>query len=382
MIWLSHKGVRTVLFQSALVLLLVAVVYIAGVNIVRNLAAVGIHIDYGFLGRQAGFDVNESLIDYSAGDSYGRALWVGVLNTLALSAVCIVGATVLGTIMGMLRTSQNWLGSTLAYVYVEVMRNLPKLLILLTLYILTINQLPPVRQAIDIFGVFHLSNRAFYFPALVWQPQMRSVLIALALTLLSLLVYRRFVIHHQQKTGQRWPIFWPGLALFCLVWWLSSLLFNVHYIFEIPSLKGFDFAGGGRITVQFLVLALALSVYHGGQVAELVRGGIQSVSKGQEEAARSSGLTYLQVMRLVVLPQAVRVIIPSLGNQYLNITKNTSIGLAVGFSDLVSVMNTAINQTFRPIELMSIAALIYLSICLVVTLLINLYNRRVRLEKA
>ncbi|WP_157954390.1 amino acid ABC transporter permease [Saccharospirillum mangrovi] len=370
------------LFQSLLVLLLVAVVYIAGVNIVQNLAAVGIHIDYGFLGRQAGFDVNESLIDYDAGRSYGRALWVGVLNTLALSAVCIVGATVLGTVMGMLRTSQNWLGSTLAYVYVEVMRNLPKLLILLTLYILTINQLPPVRQAVDILGVFHLSNRAFYFPALIWQPHMHSVLIALLVTVLLLFVYRRFVIHHQQKTGQRWPIFWPGLALLCLVWWLSSLLFNVHYVFEIPRLQGFDFSGGGRISVQFLVLALALSVYHGGQVAELVRGGIQSVSKGQEEAARSSGLTYLQVMRLVVLPQALRVIIPSMGNQYLNITKNTSIGLAVGFSDLVSVMNTAINQTFRPIELMSIAALIYLSICLVVTLLINLYNRRMRLEKA
>lgn len=381
MILLSNKRVRTLVFQTLLVAVLLALAYLAGTNIVANLAAVGVHIDYGFLSREAGFDVNESLIAYSADQSYGRALLVGVLNTLALALVCIAGATLIGTLMGMLRTSQNWLGSSVAFVYVEVMRNLPKLLILLTLYILTINQLPQVRQAHSILGYFHISNRAFYFPTLHWQAEMASVLLVLVVTLAGLFCYRRFVVRHQQKTGRRWPVFLPAMVVLLSVGWLSSMLFKVHYVFDIPSLKGFDFVGGGRLSVQFLVLFFALSLYHGGQVAELVRGGIQSVSKGQEEAARASGLKYLQMMRLVVLPQALRVIIPSMGNQYLNITKNTSIGLAVGYSDLVSVMNTAVNQTFRPIELMSLASLMYLGICLVVTLLINIYNRRMRLEK-
>jgi len=382
MLRLSDKRTRTLLYQGLLIVFILVFFYIACINVTNNLAASGIHIDYGFLFNESGFDVNESVIEYSAQSSYLRALYVGFLNTILLSFACIVGATTLGVAFGVLRASQNWLGSSISFLYIELMRNLPKLLILLTLYILAINSLPHVREAFQFLGVFHLSNRALYFPTLIWQEHTSTVLYSCLAALVVTLFYRKYVRYIKDKTGRDLPFVWPSLLFISLVFIVSSTLLGVHYSFNIPILKGFDFAGGGQVSVQFFVLAFTLSVYHGGQVAELVRGGIQSISKGQEEAARAIGLSYLQTMRLVVLPQALRVIIPPIGNQYLNITKNTSIGLAVGYSDLVSVMNTSINQTFRPIELMAVSTLIYLAICLVVSVLINAYNNHTRLEKA
>jgi len=382
MLRLSDKRTRTLCYQGLLIVSILILGYVACVNINNNLAAAGIDIDYGFLLRESGFDVNESLIEYSSESSYLRALLAGLLNTVLLSVVCIVGATLLGVAFGVLRASQNWLGSSISFLYIELMRNLPKLLILLTLYILVINGLPHVREAYQFLGVFHISNRALYFPTLVWQESMTFVLLSCLAALFLTLMYRRYVRYYKDQTGEDLPLLWPSLLFISAVFFVVSMIFGVQYSFELPELQGFNFSGGGEISVQFFVLAFTLSIYHGGQVAELVRGGIQSISKGQEEAARAIGLSYLKTMRFVVLPQALRVIIPPIGNQYLNITKNTSIGLAVGFSDLVSVMNTSINQTFRPIELMSVATLIYLVICLIVSVLINAYNNRTRLEKA
>lgn len=382
MLRLSDKRTRTLLYQGLLIAFILVFFYIACVNVNNNLAAAGIHIDYGFLFSESGFDVNESLIEYSSESSYIRALLVGFLNTILLSFVCIVGATLLGVAFGVLRASQNWLGSSISFLYIELMRNLPKLLILLTLYIVGINSLPHVREAYQFFGVFHISNRALYFPTLIWQEHMNTVFLTCVAALVVVFLYRRYVRHYKDQTGQDLPFLWPSFLFVGFVFFLASMILGVNYSFDLPALQGFNFAGGGQVSVQFFVLAFTLSVYHGGQIAELVRGGIQSISKGQEEAARAIGLSYLQTMRLVVLPQALRVIIPPIGNQYLNITKNTSIGLAVGFSDLVSVMNTSINQTFRPIEMMSVATLIYLAICLVVSVLINAYNNHTRLEKA
>ena len=382
MLRLSEKRTRTLLYQGLLIAFILVFFYIACVNVNSNLAAAGIHIDYGFLFNESGFDVNESLIEYSSESSYIRALFVGFLNTVLLSFVCIVGATLLGVIFGVLRASQNWLGSSISFLYIELMRNLPKLLILLTLYILIINSLPHVREAYPFLGVFHISNRALYFPTLIWQEHTSTVLSIFLASLVVTYFYRRYVRYYKDQTGESLPFFWPSFLFIGFVVVLASTLLGVNYSFDVPALRGFNFSGGGQISVQFFVLAFTLSIYHGGQIAELVRGGIQSISKGQEEAARAIGLSYLQTMRLVVLPQALRIIIPPIGNQYLNITKNTSIGLAVGFSDLVSVMNTSINQTFRPIEMMSVATLIYLAICLVVSVLINAYNNHTRLEKA
>ena len=377
--WSANREKRSFVIQLTLAVVLIAISYIIVQNIHDNLAAVGIRIDFGFLSGEAGFDVNESLISYSATDSYARVLLVGLLNTLQLSVVCIVASTLIGVVMGIIRAGNNWLGSRLALAYVELLRNLPKLLILLAVFIIMVNRLPVVRNAWNIFDGIYISNRAFYFPTLIWTDNMRFVLVGLFLWLFAVIFWARYVHHHQDLTGQRLPIGLPAIGSLLAILLLVSGLFSIPYQFSIPVLKGFDFTGGGRLSVQFVALAITLSIYHGGQITELVRGGIQSVSKSQLEAAHALGLRPGQMTRLVILPQALRMIIPPMGNQYLNLIKNTSIALAIGYSDLVSVMSTSINQTFRPIELMSITMMTYLAISLVVTALLNWFNARTKI---
>ena len=379
MSWLANREKRSFAIQLVLAIILIAISYIIVQNVRHNLAAVGIKIDFGFLSGEAGFDVNESLIAYSASDSYARVLLVGLLNTLQLSAVCIVAATLIGVVMGIIRAGNNWLGSRLALAYVELFRNLPKLLILLAIFVIMVNRLPVVRNAWNIFDGVYISNRAFYFPTLIWADNMSFVLVAILFWFVAVIFWARHVHYHQNLTGQRLPVGWPAVGSLLLILLLVSALFNVPYQFSTPILKGFDFVGGGRLSVQFVALAITLSIYHGGQITELVRGGIQSVSKSQLEAAHALGLRPGQITRLVVLPQALRMIIPPMGNQYLNLIKNTSIALAIGYSDLVSVMSTSINQTFRPIELMSITMMTYLSISLVVTAFLNWFNARTKI---
>ncbi len=379
MSFLANREKRSFIIQLLLAVILIAISYIIVQNVRANLAAVGIRIDFGFLSGEAGFDVNESLISYSASDSYARVLLVGLLNTLQLSIVCIVAATLIGVVMGIIRAGTNWLGSRLALAYVELLRNLPKLLILLAVFIIMVNRLPVVRKAWNLFDGIYISNRAFYFPTLIWTDRMSFVLVALFIWLVAAIFWTRHVHRHQDLTGQRLPVGWPMIGSLLAMLLLVSGLFNISYHFSTPILKGFDFVGGGRLSVQFVALAITLSIYHGGQITELVRGGIQSVSKSQLEAADALGLRSGQITRLVVLPQALRMIIPPLGNQYLNLIKNTSIALAIGYSDLVSVMSTSINQTFRPIELMSITMMTYLAISLVVTALLNWFNARTKI---
>lgn len=377
--WLANKEKRSFIIQLTLALILFFVAYLIVQNVRDNLADVGIRLSFGFLSGEAGFDVNESLISYSASDSYARVLLVGFLNTLELSFFCIIGSTIIGVVMGIIRAGSNWLGTRLALAYVEVLRNLPKLLILLAVFIVMINRLPTVRQAWNLFDGFYISNRAFYYPKLIWNDGMVFVLTGILVWFLAAVLWNRYVKRHQDLTGRRFPVTWPVIGVFVTTVLLISFMFNVPYQFSTPVFKGFDFTGGSRLSVQFVALAFTLSIYHGGQITELVRGGIQSVQKGQMEAASSLGLKPSQVTRLVVLPQALRMIIPPLGNQYLNLIKNTSIALAIGYSDLVSVMSTSINQTFRPIELMSITMMTYLAISLLVTALLNWFNVRTKI---
>lgn len=377
--WLANREKRSFVIQLGLALILIAVSYIIVQNVRDNLAAVGIRVDFGFLSGEAGFDVNESLISYSASDSYARVLLVGFLNTLELSILCIVGSTLIGVVMGIIRAGNNWLGSRLALAYVELFRNLPKLLILLAVFVVMVNRLPVVRQAWNILDGIYISNRAFYFPTLIWDARMVFVLAGLLLWFFAALFWGRHVHRRQDITGQRLPVAWPVIGSFLIILLLISGLFDIPYQLSVPVFKGFDFSGGGRLSVQFVALAITLSIYHGGQITELVRGGIQSVSKSQIEAANALGLRSGQITRLVILPQALRMIIPPMGNQYLNLIKNTSIALAIGYSDLVSVMSTSINQTFRPIELMSITMMTYLAISLLVTAFLNWFNARTRI---
>ena len=367
------------MIQLTLAMILITAAYLIVQNIRDNLADVGIRLSFGFLSGEAGFDVNESLIAYSASDSYARVLLVGFLNTLELSFVCILGSTLIGVIMGIVRAGSNWLGTRLALAYVEVLRNLPKLLILLAVFIVMINRLPTARQAWNLFDGIYISNRAFYYPKLIWDEGMIFVLMGILLCFLVSVFWSRYVKRTQDLTGRQLPVKWPVIGCLLITVLSISLLFNVPYQFSIPVFKGFDFTGGSRLSVQFVALAFTLSIYHGGQITELVRGGIQSVQKGQVEAAASLGLKPSLVTRFVVLPQALRMIIPPMGNQYLNLIKNTSIALAIGYSDLVSVMSTSINQTFRPIELMSITMMTYLAISLLVTALLNWFNFRTKI---
>lgn len=379
--WLSNKKKRSFVIQIGLASILILAAYILAQNVRNNLGEAGIRLGFGFLGGEAGFDVNESLIAYSASDSYARVLMVGFLNTIELSCVCILGATLIGTSMGIIRAGNNWLGVRLAIVYVELLRNLPKLLILLAVFVIMVNQLPVTRKAWKWFDSVYISNRAIYFPELIWHDSMFFVLAGILCWLIAAISWKRYVNHHHERTGKRLLFALPIVILLIAVLALVSTTFNVPYTLSTPIFKGFDFTGGGRLSIQFVALALTLSVYHGGQITELVRGGIQSVDKGQIEAAETLGLKPSQIMRLVTLPQALRMIIPPLGNQYLNLIKNTSIALAIGYSDLVSVMSTSINQTFRPIELMSITMMTYLAISLLVTALLNWFNTKTQIVK-
>lgn len=306
-----------------------------------------------------------------------RILMAGVINTLFLAVACIVGASLIGVLMGVLRTSGHYLGVKVALIYIELMRNTPKLLILLAMYLAVINTLPMTRKSWGFLDSVFISNRAVYFPTIEQSSGITFLITLLVLCLVSLPLLGKLSQKIQDKKGIRWPVFLPVTCVAVVAIACSVLSESIRYPVLFPELSGFDFAGGGRISIQFLVLVAALSIYHGGQVAELVRGAIESVPRGQFEAAKASGLDFYQMMRLVVLPQAIRIIIPPLGNQYLNITKNTSIALAVGYSDLVSVMTTTINQTFRPIEMMCVSIAVYLTICLVVSAAVNAYNARV-----
>lgn len=321
---LANKEKRSFIIQLILAAILFSAAYLIVQNIRDNLADVGIRLSFGFLSGEAGFDVNESLISYSASDSYARVLLVGFLNTLELSFVCILGSTIIGVVMGIVRAGSNWLGTRLALAYVEVLRNLPKLLILLAVFIVMINRLPTVRHAWNFFNGIFISNRAFYYPKLIWHDGMVFVLAGIPVWFIAAVLWGRYVKRIQDLTGKQLPTKWPVLGVLFLTVLLISVLFHVSYQFSLPVFKGFDFTGGSRLSVQFVALAFTLSIYHGGQITELVRGGIQSVQKGQIEAAASLGLKPSQVTRFVVLPQALRMIIPPMGNQYLNLINGST----------------------------------------------------------
>lgn len=375
--WLATRKGRQTAMQIAVLAGLVALGAVAAANLVANLRAGGLTLGFGFLGSVAGFDVNESLISYSAGDTYLRALAVGTLNTLQLTFVCIVLATGIGVFVGLLRSSDVYVFGIACQIYVEAMRNLPKLLILLAFYILFVAELPVAREAYSLFDVVFVSNRGLNVPALTVSSldalpagRVAAAAIYLALGLLAWLKVR------PKLTGVVSRIALPLLAGAVGAGFLSGLL-----SFEVPVFSGFNFVGGALVSLPFLALAVALGLYHGAQVAEVVRSGISSVPKGQNEAGAALGLSRRQVSWLVIMPQALRVMIPPMTNQYLNILKNTSIGLAVGYSDLLSVVNTSINQTFRSVELMTLTMSIYLTIGLAASMALNIYNRRIQLKE-
>jgi general L-amino acid transport system permease protein len=346
-------------------------------NARANLQAQRITSGFGFLANTAGFDVSQNLIPYSGSDSYTRVFFVGLLNTLLVAVLGIFFATVIGFIVALGRLSPNWLLSRIAGGYVELIRNLPLLFQILFWYLAVLAALPNPRQSIELFGSFFLSNRGLVIPRPIAEPGLAAFAIAVLIAIVAALLLR-FYARRQLFENGRLIVIWPyvlGLLIGLPV--LTSLVFGLPFKFEIPVLKGFNFSGGSRVIPEFVALLLALSLYTASFIAEIVRGGILSVHSGQMEAGASLGLSRGTTLRLIVVPQALRVILPPLTNQYLNLTKNSSLAVAIGYPDLVSVFaGTTLSQTGQAIEIIAITMGVYLLISLVTSALMNFYGWR------
>ena len=369
---------RAVFYQLLTLTIVVAVGWFLVDNTLTNLANRNIASGFGFLDREAGFAISESVIAYNASDSYGRALLVGFLNTIRIAVLGIVVATVLGTVIGIARLSSNWLLAKLASVYVEVVRNIPLLLQLFVWYSVITVSLPHPREQVTIGLDIYLTNRGIYAPVPADHPVWLPVGVALVVAIGIAWGIARWAKRAQDETGRTKPVFWYSLAVIvgcpALVWLVGGAPTEM----VVPVLDGFNFRGE-ELTPEFLALLLGLSTYTAGFIAEIVRSGIQAVPKGQTEAARAVGLKPGRVLQLVILPQALRIIIPPTTSQYLNLTKNSSLAVAIGYPDLVSVGNTTLNQTGQAIEVIVIYMTVYLTISLLISLFMNWYNQRIAL---
>lgn len=386
---LNDTRYRSYTFQFIALLILIAAMAFLGINLVRNLAAAGLNISYGFLEQTAGYGINQTLVEYNTGDStHYRAAIVGILNTLLVAFLGCVTATVLGVIAGVLRLSKNWLVSKLMAVYVEAFRNVPVLIWILVINTIVIAWPSPrdyrgeAPQSEMFLGLFANTNRGFYMPAPTWGSGSGIVALVFLASIIGIFFYRRYARAQLFDHGREMPVFLPSLALFFIPVILAYFVMGRPIGVEVPELKGFNFQGGIEIGRPLIALWLALSVYTGAFIAENVRAGIQAVSKGQTEAASSLGLRPGRVMNLVVLPQALRVIIPPLISQFLNITKNSSLAIAVGYEDITATLGgITLNQTGRAIECIVLLMVFYLTISLLISAVMNVYNKSVSLKE-
>lgn len=377
---LRNPAVRAWLYQILAVVLLVAFFGYLLHNTITNLTTRGITSGFDFLNRGAGFGIVQHLIGYDEGDTYGRVFFIGLLNTLLVSALCIVFASILGFIVGLGRLSDNWLIRKLCTVYIETFRNIPPLLQIFFWYFAVLRNLPGPRQSLNAFDTVFASNRGLYMPAPEMAAGFWAAVVALLIAVGGILFLKRYNHFRQVHTGLVWRI-WPWcIAMLVLLPAVAQLIFGPALHWDIPKLKGFNFGGGAVLIPELGALTLALSVYTSTFIAEVIRSGIQSVSYGQHEAARSLGLPNPVTLRQVILPQAMRVIIPPLTSQYLNIVKNSSLAAAIGYPDMVSLYaGTVLNQTGQAIETIAITMSVYLIISLVISFLMNIYNRRIAL---
>ncbi|PLP58170.1 amino acid ABC transporter permease [Mesorhizobium loti] len=373
------KKVRSIVVQLALATCILLAIYYLGTNVSRNLNAIGMVTGFDFLWSAAGFDISWTLIPYSASDSLARVYLVGILNTLLVSALSIVGATVMGTLIGIMRLSRNWLVSTVARAYVEIIRNTPALLQIVFWFGGIFVLLPKPKQSLDLFGLglFPINNRGFYMPRPIASDLFWVCVCGFFLAVLAAIAMGRFAKHRQLVTGKR-PVILPYQLL--VIVGLPVALFYLTgkpLDWQVPELKGFNMAGGWSLPPAFLAVLCGLSFYQAASVAELVRAGIQAVPRGQAEAATALGFKPNRVMRLVVLPQALRTIIPSLISIWLNVIKESSLAVAIGFPELITVfMVTSIEQGGHAIEKVAMVMAFYTSVSLIVAGILNAYNRR------
>jgi general L-amino acid transport system permease protein len=379
MSWNSREG-RGVIYQIVALASVVAFIWLLVRNTLRNMRERGIQSGYDFMNQPFGFDVSESLIPYDVMSTYWTAFGIGLLNTLKVAIIGIVLATLLGTLVGVGRFSANYIVRKLCYWYVEFFRNVPIYLQLLIWYIVFTEMLPSFESAWQA-GHFYLSKGGFSFPWPVWQLGQSLALLGIVAGIAASVAYARKARKHFDLTGQQKPVLWVSLALIgglALLGWIAG---GAPDVWSLPVKGDFQVEGGAAFSPEFLALLIGLVLYTASFIAEIVRSGISSVSLGQHEAAASLGLNKRQSMRLVVLPQALRVIIPPLTSQYLNLTKNSSLAVAIGYPDLVSIAQTSLNQTGRAIEALSIVMLVYLTLSLITSGLMNWFNASAAIQE-
>ncbi|TDH39231.1 amino acid ABC transporter permease [Pseudohoeflea suaedae] len=375
--------VRGVFFQAILIIVVAYLVYSGISNAAGNLARAGIASGFDFFGERAGFEIGQTLVHYTNDSTYFRAFLVGLLNTLMVSALGILFATIIGFIVGLARLSRNYLIRKLATVYVETLRNIPLLLQLLFWYKAVLAVLPNPRETGLEQGttvLWTLNNRGLYIPRLIPEAGASAILVAAIIAIALWVVIGMWAGKRQMRTGQQFPTFLTGLAILVGLPLLTFFLTGMPFDVEFSALQGFNMSGGTVIRPEFIALLLGLSLYTASFIAEIVRAGILAVAKGQTEAAYALGLSPNHTSRLVIIPQAMRVIIPPLTSQYLNLTKNSSLAVAIGYPDLVAVFGgTVLNQTGQAVEVITITMLVYLTISLLTSAFMNWFNSRVAL---
>lgn len=376
----NRAEVRSTFFQVLVFLVLAFFLWTIYNNTLTNMQARGIRTGFGFMSQPANFDILLSLISFEATDSYGRTFIVGLLNTLLVSAISIVFATLLGFLVGVSRLSSNWLVAKLATVFVETFRNIPLLLQIFFWYFAVLSALPGVRNSFSLGESIFLNVRGLSVPQIVWGEGSGIILIAFIVALIGSFFLYRWEKKRQERTGQFFPILWANLGLLIGLPLLAFLVMGRPAGIEIPKLEGFGFKGGMTLIPELVALSIALSVYTASFIAEAVRAGVQSVSHGQVEAASALGLPHSKVLRLVTVPQALRVIIPPLNSQYQNLIKNSSLAMAIGYPDLVAVfMGSTLNQVGQAVEIVFLTMAVYLLINLVLSMFMNWYNARIKL---
>jgi len=377
---LSDPRVRAWLFQIITVVAVVAMGWYLFDNTQTNLQHRGITSGFGFLERSAGFGIAQHLISYTEADSYARVFVIGLLNTLLVTFIGVILATLLGFIIGVARLSPNWIISKLATVYVEVFRNIPPLLQILFWYFAVFLTMPGPRNSHNFGDTFFVSSRGLNMPAAQMADGFWAFVISVVLAIVAIVLMCRWANKRFEDTGVPFHKFWTGLAILLVIPTLCALIFGAPLHWELPQLKGFNFVGGWVLIPELLALTLALTVYTAAFIAEIVRSGIKSVSHGQTEAARSLGLRNGPTLRKVIIPQALRVIIPPLTSQYLNLAKNSSLAAGIGYPEMVSLFaGTVLNQTGQAIEVIAITMSVYLAISISISLLMNWYNKRIAL---
>ena len=373
---LSRDRLYSYLLQFFFMALVVWAIYALMIATQSNLELRGVDSGFDFLEQRAGFPISVSLIDYTPNDSYGRAFLVGALNTIYTAIICIFLATIIGVVMGVAQVSGNLLIAKLAEIYVEIMRNIPVLLTLLFIYGVVLAGLPAVRNAIEMFPGGYLSQRGIYFPRPVPLPGFGIVVASLIAAIILSILFQQWAKKRQRLTGHTSPVFRTNLALLIALPAIAYLFMGQPLDWDIPVLKGFNFKGGLILTPEFMALVVGLSIYRGAFIAENVRAGIMAVPKGQIEAAHALALEPGEVMSSITLPQALRLIIPATTNDYASLVKDSSLAIAIGFADMVSVGGTMIGQNGQAIEVIAIWMAVYLSLNLIVSAAMNLANRK------